>query len=76
MAAIESTTSLSPSPVAATAGWTLAYARPLGRLFQGVGNVVAYHRQLGKMYRQVGGRRTAEEETEDGRRKAVARLLD
>ncbi len=77
VAAIESITSLLTVALAATAGWTLAYARPLGRLFQGVGNVVAYHRQLGKMYRQVDGRRTAEEETEDGRRKAeVARLLD
>jgi hypothetical protein len=76
VAAIESTTSLLTVAVAATAGWTLAYARPLGRLFQGVGNVIAYRRQLGRMYRQ-GGRRKAEEETEGGRRKAeVAHLLD
>jgi hypothetical protein len=63
--------------VAATAGWTLAYARPLGRLFQGVGNVIAYRRQLGRMYSPDRRRQTAEEETEGGRRKSeVARLLD
>ncbi len=76
VAVIESTTSFLTVAVAATAGWTLAYARPLGRLFQGVGNVIAYRRQLGRMYVQ-GGIRKAEEETEDARRKAeVARLSD
>jgi hypothetical protein len=66
VAAIESTTSLLTVAVAATAGWTLAYARPLGRLFQGVGNVIAYRRQLGRMYIKDGGRQTADGGEEHG----------